>query len=70
MKMNKLILRKEIYGDNSLKEAIKAYKKITKIKVKDEKEYYVLKFYFCKYDLKRTMMEFENYLIGIENMKW
>lgn len=66
--MMSLRLKKEIYRQSKVAEAIRAYKGITDICVEEQTEYWQLMFNNCKYDECRTIKEFENYLIGVENI--
>ena len=66
--MKILNLKKEIYDREYIEYAIKAYKDLAEIKMRDGKEYIELSFSHCKYEEERTVSEFENYLIGAVNM--
>ena len=65
--MKKIRLKKEIYSRQNLNEAIKAYGNIARILILPNKDEYVMQFFDCKYGEDRTIKEFENYLIGLEN---
>ncbi len=43
------------------------YKKLAKIEIEEADGYWICTFLQCTYGLKRTMLEFENYLIGLSN---
>lgn len=60
-------IHSEIYRYKSVMRAISAYNGLAKIKLVKNDNYYVLEFDQCKYDEDRTIKEFENYLIGVEN---
>ena len=62
-----LEISKEIYDINSLQDALKAYKELATINLNDTESKWILEFRKCRYDAARTMKEFENYLIGMEN---
>lgn len=66
--MKKLVLKQEIFSLRNIKEAQEAYKKIANIMVIEKQDSVVIRFLHCKYDGDRTVKEFENYLIGLENM--
>jgi hypothetical protein len=65
--MIKLELNREIYSRKNVEGAREAYKKIAKIVIKEGKSHIRVIFLRCKYGEERTVKEFENYLIGIEN---
>lgn len=65
--MIKLELNREIYSRENVDAAREAYREIAKISVKEKKDYIRVFFLNCKYGEERTVKEFENYLIGIEN---
>ncbi len=67
--MKKLVLNKEVFSVNQITAAKIAYKDIADIKISSKKNYFVVNFFKCKYDEERTIREFENYLIGLENMQ-
>lgn len=65
--MIRLRLNTDIYSLENISKAAKAYKHLAKIKVSGKKEDAKIVFRNCKYDEERTVREFENYLIGLEN---
>lgn len=65
--MDELHLCKEIYSNENISNAIVAYKGLASISLFDCGNYWSLSFSDCKYDNTRTVHEFENYLIGLEN---
>ena len=66
-KMDRLHIRKELYRIECIVGAIDAYKDIATIRLDDDNDYWLLRFSKCTYDSTRTVREFENYLIGLEN---
>lgn len=64
---NKLFLNQDLYGRKSIQEARMDYKKLAKIEMEEADGYWICSFLQCTYGLKRTMLEFENYLIGLSN---
>ena len=66
--MIKLELSTEIYSDRNILEAKKAYDEYANIKIKSKKNNTIIIFSECKYDEMLTVLEFENYLIGLENV--
>ena len=63
-----LLLRKEIYSSESINHTIAAYEGFAEFTVIDGGEHIIVTFNNCKYDEERTVKEFENYLIGLENI--
>ena len=45
--------------------AVDAYRNLAKIQILRKRK---IVFWNCKYDEERTVREFENYLIGLENL--
>ena len=66
--MKKLLLRKDIYSSESIKKAIGSYAGLAEFGIFDAGDYIGVLFNNCKYDEQRTVKEFENYLIGMENV--
>lgn len=60
-------LAKQIFTRKTIDTAINDYRELTQIKINDEREYWNINFFHCKYDKEVTEKEFENYLIGLEN---
>ena len=58
---------KEIYSRNTIFQAVSDYGNIAKIVVSEDDKYWILEFSECVADEDITKMEFENYLIGLEN---
>lgn len=69
MRMTKIDLNSDIYSEDSVWQAISAYKGYANISMKSKNGYFFVTFSKCKYDEQRTVKEFENYLIGVENSK-
>ena len=65
--MKILELSKEIYSSASVDNTINAFNYLVVIKKTETRRTWRLIFRKCKYDEMRTILEFENYLIGIEN---
>jgi hypothetical protein len=65
--MTKLELNRDIYTRKNVDAAREAYKKIARIIIKEKKNCISVLFMGCKYGAERTVKEFENYLIGLEN---
>lgn len=66
--MKELLLNKEIYSPHKIQEAVLAFNELSNVVVSDYENYLLLAFTKCKYDELRTIKEFENYLIGLENI--
>lgn len=66
--MSRLILKKEIYSVKSIETAILAFRDIASITFFDQAPQFILQFSNCKADMDLTIKEFENYLIGLENL--
>lgn len=65
--MIRLNVSTDIYSLENISKAVDAYKELAKIKVSSKSETAKIVFRNCKYDEERTIREFENYLIGLEN---
>lgn len=65
--MKTVDLSLEIYSKENIELARTAYKNISKTVVAYKGNYAKLRFIFCKYTEEKTVKEFENYLIGLEN---
>ncbi len=66
--MTSLRISKEIYDEKSLSGAVEAYKGFAEIKIEDIGESWTVSFEKCINGEQITVKEFENYLIGIENI--
>ena len=66
---NILTLNRDIYDINSVKNAIRAYANFADIECSETNDQWICIFTNCRYDASLTMMEFENYLIGILNRR-
>ena len=68
-KMTKVKLRSDVYTEESIKKVIAVYKTLADIVIEGQKDGYIrICFTNCIYDEKLTIKEFENYLIGVENL--
>lgn len=67
--MNRLYLSRDVYSEDSVKKTCFVYREYAQIKFKLKNSHIELSFDRCKYDPDLTMKEFENYLIGVENLK-
>ena len=65
--MKILELSKEIYSSIAIDNTITVFNHLATINKTETRHTWKLLFRRCKYDEKRTILEFENYLIGIEN---
>ena len=65
--MIELRVRKELFFFFCILGTIEAYKYITDVNLQDQSDYWILQFENCKFEENRTIREFENYLIGLEN---
>ena len=65
--MNELLLRKSIFDINNINKAIKSFKDICSVSIKETEEYFVCLFSDCVYDTCITVSEFENYIIDSIN---
>ena len=66
--MKKLRINRSIYSDDTIEKTIKAYKNHAIIVVTYKQQYANVIFLKCKYDEDLTIKEFENYMIGVENL--
>lgn len=60
---NKLLLNKELYNKNSVLDTVATFAALAEISVTEAEQYYELSFRNCKVDEKRTIREFENYVL-------
>lgn len=65
--MKTLKLSKELYSLINIEETIDVYDRLANIEILHRNNCYLLSFSGCRYDTNRTIKEFENYLIGLEN---
>lgn len=65
--MKVLNLNKALFSVENIEKTAVVYKEYARINIKTENMYYRVSFDKCKYDEDRTIKEFENYLIGLEN---
>jgi hypothetical protein len=67
--INKLLLDGEIYPVKLIVKAIENYGQIAKISLQEEKTHFVLAFEDCHFPVQQTLLEFENHLIELSNIK-
>ncbi len=67
--MKKITFNTEIYSDNIIQAAVEAYKNLAHIRLRIKGDKAELTFSRCLFDEAKTIHEFENYLIGLENQK-
>ena len=65
--MTELSLNTSLFSEENLKKAVADYRLLAAISWQRTDGCYLLHFEDCRYDPKRTAMEFENYMIGLEN---
>lgn len=65
--MKRIEINREVYSDRVIEQALNDYKGIAKTSQKKKDKFFIITFWLCKYDESRTIKEFENYLIGLEN---
>ena len=65
--MKTLHLKMEIYSYEAIRAATQDYSGLCSIKVTKADDEWLVSLSDCKYDEDRTALEFENYLIGLEN---
>lgn len=66
--MIELALNTEIYSEDKINQVQTVYREYAVITKKLVDQYWILKFDNCRYDESLTIKEFENYLIGLENL--
>ena len=66
--MIELALNTEIYSEDKINQVQTVYREYAIITKKLVDQYLILKFDNCRYDESLTIKEFENYLIGLENL--
>ncbi len=64
--MNEVCISKLLFRETSLRIAIDAYASIATIMYEDYPDCWALSFSKCRYDIRRSIREFENYLLSIE----
>ena len=67
--MTKLELCADIYSKENIEYVIRIYGDYARINLISKDDKYILEFRKCRYDEKTTVREFENYLIGMENIR-
>lgn len=60
---HRLLLNKELYGQNAILDAIKAFNTICRVNISEDEVYYRLEFENAKCDLQTLMDEFQNYVL-------
>ena len=65
--MIELNINANIYTKKNIDKVKQLYSDLAKIEEEQIGDIICLKFYECALDEKMTVMEFENYLIGLEN---
>lgn len=65
--MRKIQVNSEIFSEETVKQALRDYGNIAKTTLKNERNYFIVTFWKCKFDEDQTLREFENYMIGLEN---
>jgi hypothetical protein len=63
-----LTLNKGIFTEKLLKRAMDDFADLADIKVENKNNQWILYFLNCRYGQEKTIREFENYLIGLENL--
>ena len=69
MRSNEQVYTKTFYSKEVLNQAIDDYKKIAKIKLLEDGEYFKCVFFRCAVDTQLVINEFNNYLIELLNSK-
>ena len=67
-KMIRLNVNTDIYSTDNILKAVDAYRNLAKIQISRKRQIIKIVFWNCKYDEEITVREFENYLIGLENL--
>lgn len=65
--MKKVKINRSVYSDHTIEKTMLIYKNHAVTTVQYERDYAIVTFWKCKYDESRTIKEFENYMIGVEN---
>ena len=65
--MIRLNVNTDIYSTDNILKAVDAYRNLAKIQILRKRKKTKIVYWNCKYDEERTVREFENYLIGLEN---
>ena len=61
-------LNKNLYSQKTILSAVNAFSEIARIRIKEDKSYYILEIDSEWYDELRVMKELENYMIDSENV--
>ena len=65
--MKQIIITKEIFSKTSLERAMQDYSNLCEFSIAEKADEWEVRFSNCRFDEQRTVNEFENYLIGLEN---
>lgn len=65
---NELLISSEIFSEDLLQTAIRAYRELAQIHVERVADHWVLTFQDCQYDTALTKHEFFNYLINLSSV--
>ena len=66
--MKCLRLPKELYRLEMIQKTIQEFSELAHMRVKDSNENWEVLFSRCRYGVEKTVSEFENYLICLENL--
>ena len=66
--MKSLRLPKELYSLEMIHKTIQEFDALAHIRIKDNNENWEVFFSRCRYGIEKTVLEFENYLICLENL--
>ena len=66
--MKSLRLPKEIYRYEMIQQTIQEFISLAHIKIKDSDDCWEVLFSRCRFGTEKTVSEFENYLICLENL--
>ena len=66
--MIRLNVNTDIYSTDNILKAVDAYRNLAKIQILRKRKITKIVSWNSKYDEERTVREFENYLIGLENL--
>ena len=65
--MKELIVSTGIYSVETVRLALEAYRGYASVQVREKNDRITLTFSECRFGEERTVMEFENYMIALEN---
>ena len=66
--MKKLKINRSVYSDESIEKTRTAFRDHAITLIAYKQQYAIVTFLKCKYDEAQTIKEFENYMIGAENL--